>query len=266
MAGQMSSCARSGSQSPLFLRHKLATHLAPRFCLFTMVMVQLQESAWKLNDKENRASKRPKLNVDAHCLTSGEGMELAKKQQDEQQAEAWSKTEVQAEREAKEAEWQQTGHQLGTMTVFTGLLNSKAKEDLKDIAFVLGLALKGNKDNLAASIKSHFNSHPGLSDNPWYQGLFGRTRASASTAPSAPSTSMSHPLTPVQPRLPLCPCCTNSSQFSSFISSPSHNPTYLPLFLQPSNSPIHPRMTPYWPPNTPYIYHNPSYYYPNNPS
>ncbi|KAE9398014.1 hypothetical protein BT96DRAFT_822586, partial [Gymnopus androsaceus JB14] len=82
------------------------------------------------------------------------------------------KTEVQAAREAKEAERQQTRCQLGTTTVFMGSLNSKAKEDLKDIAFVLGLALEVNKDDLAASIKSHFNSHPGLSDDPRYQGLF----------------------------------------------------------------------------------------------
>ncbi|KAJ3927106.1 MAG: hypothetical protein NXY57DRAFT_866604, partial [Lentinula lateritia] len=66
--------------------------------------------------------------------------------------------------------------------VFTGSWNSKVKDNLKDIAFVLGLSLEGNKDELILSIKSHFNSHPNLSEDPQDRGLFGRTRA----APAAP--------------------------------------------------------------------------------
>ncbi|KAJ3905088.1 hypothetical protein F5879DRAFT_784680, partial [Lentinula edodes] len=114
-------------------------------------------------------------------------------QHDEKEAEMQRKNEAHAVREAKDAERQETCRQMGPATVFTGSLNSKLKDDLKDIAFVLGLSLEGNKDKLILSIKSHFNSRPNLSEDPRYRGLFGRTRA-APAAPPHPSASTSNSL------------------------------------------------------------------------
>ncbi|KAH7869071.1 uncharacterized protein C8R40DRAFT_1026638, partial [Lentinula edodes] len=139
---------------------------------------------------ENRASKRPKLNVDARCLTSREGMELAEKQHNEREAEVQKKNEAQAARDAKDAERQEIRRTMGPTTVFTGSLNSKLKDDLKDIAFVLGLSLEGNKDELILSIKSHFGSHPNLSEDPRYRGLFGRTRTTLAAPPHPPASTL----------------------------------------------------------------------------
>ncbi|KAF9065799.1 hypothetical protein BDP27DRAFT_1154916, partial [Rhodocollybia butyracea] len=57
--------------------------------------------------------------------------------------------------------------------VFTGSLNSKLKEDMKDLAWVLKLDLDGNNDVLRTRIKSHFEEHPELVQDPRYRGIFG---------------------------------------------------------------------------------------------
>ncbi|KAJ3805427.1 hypothetical protein F5876DRAFT_25285, partial [Lentinula aff. lateritia] len=87
------------------------------------------------------------------------------KKQHHKEAEMQRKNQAYAVHEAKDAEWQETRRQMGPATVFTGSLNSKLKDDLKDVAFVSGLPLEGNKDELIFSIKSHFNSHPNLSED-----------------------------------------------------------------------------------------------------
>ncbi|KAJ3833347.1 hypothetical protein F5878DRAFT_410778, partial [Lentinula raphanica] len=206
-----------------------------------MALEQLRDATRKLNAKETRRSKRPKLNVDARCLTSSEGLALSKKQQEEKNIEMQRKSEAQAAREAKDKERQQARQQLSATTaVFTGSLNSKRKEDLKDIAFTLGVAQDGTKDAILTRIREHFNTHAGLSADPRYRGLFGRshtstTNSTLNSAASASSSVVSYPSTsqaPVYPSyLPLSPRTNVPVQ--------SHSSTQLPQYSSHfDNSPV----------------------------
>jgi len=58
-------------------------------------------------------------------------------------------------------------------TNFVGPVNTrKKKSELQDIASALSLQDTGTVKELVLNIQQHLNSHPGLSDQPRFQGLF----------------------------------------------------------------------------------------------
>jgi len=137
---------------------------------------EIQDLRRCLNTKENRPSKRRKLNVNARWLNSDEGLRLAEEYEAEREADKQKKHSAQELRAAKEAEREEQRRQRDPNTPFTGTLNSKSKADLQDVAHALGLSMDGQKKDLLGRIKAHFDANTTLHDHPRYEGLFHRVR------------------------------------------------------------------------------------------
>ena len=56
----------------------------------------------------------------------------------------------------------------------TGALGPKKVEELREIAWGLGLKEEGVKEDYIKAIKDCLNAHPGLRDNKRWAGLFDR--------------------------------------------------------------------------------------------
>lgn len=141
-----------------------------------MARSEIQDLKQRANAKESRTRKRQKLNVDARCLTSEEGLRLAREQQAVKEAQERKKREAQEQRAAKEAERERLRLERDQNEPFTGALTTKPKPDLQDIAQALGLPTTGGKKDLLERITHYFDANPDLRNTPRYEGLFNRSR------------------------------------------------------------------------------------------
>jgi hypothetical protein len=82
---------------------------------------------------------------------------LAQEQEAEREAQEWEKQEKQEQRQAKEAERQCKRDERDPNEELLGSLHSKSKDDLKDIACLLGLSMDGQKKDLLACITNKFD-------------------------------------------------------------------------------------------------------------
>lgn len=137
---------------------------------------EIQDLKQRANAKEGRTRKRQKLNVEARCLTSEEGLRLAREQQALKDAQERKKRETQEQRAAKEAERGRLRLERDWNEPFTGALTTKPKPDLQDIAHTLGLLTTGGKKDLLERITQCFDGNPNLRNTPRYEGLFNRSR------------------------------------------------------------------------------------------
>ena len=171
-----------------------------------MVKVELQNEKRKSNERDGRASKRRKLNVEARVLTSAEGRRFAEEKEAEQAAKAQKKRDAAIRRKEKEVERDRQHRARGPDAPFTGSLTSKNKPDLKEIAAALDITEDGTKDALIQHINAFFDSNPSLRESPRFSGLFHRAsrrhpRETENTQPT-PSTSQIAPrFTPTTPLL-----------------------------------------------------------------
>ena len=74
----------------------------------------------------------------------------------EDAAKAQKKAEAKACKEAKEVEQQRLRAERGPIEAYTGLLSSKLKPDLQEIAEALELPKDSTKQDLMAQINEHF--------------------------------------------------------------------------------------------------------------
>ena len=139
-----------------------------------MVKSEVQDLKWHANVKDDSscAQKWQKLHVDARCLTSEEGLQLAHEQQALKEAQVQKKHEAQEQQAANEAECEQLRLERDPNEPFTGALTAKAKPDLQDITLALGLLTTGGKKELLSCITHHFDTNPDLQNTPCYEGLF----------------------------------------------------------------------------------------------
>jgi len=141
-----------------------------------MVELELQYEKRKLNQRDGRASKRRKLNVEARVLTSAEGKRLAAEKDAEHAAKAQKKKEAERLRLRKEKEVarDQQRRARPSNEPFIGSLSSKNKADLQEIAGALSLPENGTKDALILRINAFFDSNPFQRSSPQFSGLFNR--------------------------------------------------------------------------------------------
>jgi hypothetical protein len=141
-----------------------------------------------LNERDGRASKRRKLNVEARVLTSVEGRRLAAEKDAERANKAQKKSDGAQRRREKENCREEARRNWDPNAVFTGILSAKNKDDLMNIAWSLGLSDDGTKAVLLESINKHFSTHPAKRDSEKYKGLFTRAqRGRRAAAPNAPT-------------------------------------------------------------------------------
>ncbi|KAJ6469102.1 hypothetical protein DFH09DRAFT_989117, partial [Mycena vulgaris] len=173
-----------------------------------MLANELAGQKRKANERNGRASKRRKLNVEARVLTSAEGKRLAAEKDAERDAKEAKKTANANRRKEQENEREQGRRNRDPHEPFTGLLSAKNKGDLLDIAWDLGLPEEGTKAVLLDRITAHFRLQSDKRDSPKYAGLFARARragpSNAAAAAAAPlqSTSQLPPSTTIVPQLP----------------------------------------------------------------
>lgn len=139
-----------------------------------MVELELQNEKRRSNQRDGRASKRRKLNVEARVLTSAEGMRLAAEKDEERIVKAQKKKETERRRKEKEVARDQQRQARLPDQPFTGSLASKNKGDLQEIAGALNLSEDGTKNALILRINSFFDSHPLERETPQFSGLFYR--------------------------------------------------------------------------------------------
>jgi hypothetical protein len=141
-----------------------------------MAQSEIQDLKRRANARDSRSRKRPKLNVDARCLTSEEGLRLSQEQEALKAAQEQKKREAQEQRAAKEAERQRQRMERDADEPFVGALTAKSKPDLQDVAQALGISIEGSKKVLLEHIGNHFGANPDLRSSPRYEGLFNRSR------------------------------------------------------------------------------------------
>ena len=139
-----------------------------------MVELELQNEKRKNNQRDGRASKRRKLNVEARVLTSAEGKRLAAEKDAEWAAKEQKKRDAAMRRRQKENDREKQRRDRAPDAPFTGSLSSKSKPDLQEIAGALSLAEEGTKEVLIHRINTFFDSHPSIRDSERFTGLFNR--------------------------------------------------------------------------------------------
>lgn len=195
----------------------------------------------KNNAGQAAPRKRQKLNVNARCLTSSEGRQLAQEQELSRAAKVQKKTDAQNRRAIQDVQREQLRQARGDNYVFTGSLASKNIPDLKDIAAVLGVSSTGKKAEILAKITGHFEEHPEKRLDERFKGLFQsrrqRNNENANPAPAPPPPSSST-LTNDHTRLPE-PLAIRPEPLSFYPSQ--HNiPTLPTIHSNPSNTTYHP--------------------------
>ena len=187
----------------------------------------------KSNSKSNRAPKKRKLNAKARCLTSAEGLAEAREAERLRLEKERKREEAAAKRTADEAERLKSRLALDPDTPFIGVLSSKNKSQLQDIAFTLHLPTdnKLTKENLISSINDHFDKHPSLKTTPRYEQIFNSRRRAA-----PPPSSVSQPLPTFLPHGPhFWPSVPYTTPIST--GNAPHFPTHHTQFAYQPNFP-----------------------------
>jgi hypothetical protein len=141
-----------------------------------LVELELQNEKQKSNERDNRASKRRKLNVEARVLTSAEGKRLAAEKDTERASKVQKKKEAESRWKEKEVERDQQRRARHPDEPFMGSLTSKTKPDLQEIVGALNLPEDSTKEVLILRINTFFDSNPLMHNGPRFSGLFNRTR------------------------------------------------------------------------------------------
>ncbi|KAM6500845.1 hypothetical protein JOM56_003859 [Amanita muscaria] len=131
-----------------------------------MAHSEIQDLKRRVNARDGRSRKRPKLSVDARCLTSEEGLRLSQEQAALKAAQDQKKREAQEQRAARDAERQRQRMERDADEPFFGTLTAKSKPDLQDIAQALGISIEGSKKALLEHINNHFGTNPDLRNSP----------------------------------------------------------------------------------------------------
>jgi len=116
--------------------------------------------------------------LNSQCLTSGKGLKqfdakiVMKKVKKQKEADV--KTQQEVTKAAKQVEWTV----CGPTQAFSGVLSSKNKDDLVEIADTLGLSLTSENGKhymnteLVSAIREHLTAHPELEDSAHFASLF----------------------------------------------------------------------------------------------
>lgn len=158
---------------------------------YALVVDAMQDMKRKQIIRDHKTVKKRKLNVDARCLTSEEGLRLVREQEAKREAREQEKRERHQQKQAKEAERQRQRDTKDPNEAFSGSLGSKSKDDLKDIASALGLSTDGPKKDLLSRINDKFTKTPALCTDTRYEGLFNRSRRRMQAVPDEENCSQS---------------------------------------------------------------------------
>ncbi|CDO76318.1 hypothetical protein BN946_scf184751.g10 [Trametes cinnabarina] len=207
----------------------------------------------ELNRKKSSRKRRAQFRTTAALITAGEGAEEcaqlereAAEREQQRQAEQQRKLEREHARQAERERIANDDH-----VVFSGALSRKVKDDLKDIAFTLGLPTHGTNAELCKIITTHLQAQSAqYCTNPRFAGLFIAANGLASAQKRALPPDLqdeNNPPTPHRrrtesPSIALTPAAHSHTLHSTPQTSPPSTPSKR----------IHSRMRPYKsPPSSP---------------
>ena len=213
----------------------------------TMAQLEVKEMALKINSKKKKKDELPTMAVpEVRWLTGQKG----KEQWDAVKAQNEVKRRKKAEAEARKEQAQQDRQERrrvimgGTTVTFSGGLSSKKVDDLRDIAYALGISDEGHKDSLLTSIKAELERRPELRDNIRFSGLY-TTRGQKRNTIAAPTNENLPPANcqrdqpaPPDHRFSHMPAGPSQQQFTpvrSPLGSPRRNIYYPPQYIQYSS-------------------------------
>ncbi|CDO78184.1 hypothetical protein BN946_scf184797.g10 [Trametes cinnabarina] len=136
---------------------------------------------WHLNriqeelNRKTTTKKCRRIRSTAALITAGEGaMQCERQEREAAEREAWRRAEQ--ERRAEEERRRQVQRKqmaYDNHIIFSGTLSRKVKEDLKDIAFALGLPINGTNSDLSERIADHLRLQAAqYSSHPKFSGLY----------------------------------------------------------------------------------------------
>ena len=141
----------------------------------TMAYKEIDQLQYRINAKKNKKQEKGRVTIaksQARWWTVGEGRRLAREKDAQDEAKANAKEQAAADKRAKADERQRQRAFLTNR--FTGTLASKTKEDLKDIAWALSLAVdsKATKSDFQRLINAHLDQFPALAEQDRFRGLY----------------------------------------------------------------------------------------------
>ena len=206
----------------------------------TMAGLECEELMAKAHAKSKKKEQQPTVAVaGVRWLTGPSGREIMDAHDVEVEARKQKEAEKIARKSQVEVDRQTRRGDIASGTVqvtYGGALGPKNMEDLRDIAWGLGLKEEGIKADYIKAIKDHLDSHPDLRDHPRWAGLYHRGQRRQ----QAPGTENVPPL-PAQPSTstfaPPTPSMATHSQYldsAPYLFSPASGPyqSYIPY--QPS--------------------------------
>ncbi|KAI9064706.1 DDE-domain-containing protein [Trametes sanguinea] len=169
---------------------------AQSHCTLAKGDIQLLKS--RLNAKD-KTSARQTFRSKENFLT-GEKAQAAFKEYERAQQEKAKQEELKGQRKKeKEREIERRRAELarlGDRVEFTGSLQSKNRDDLDEVLFILGLTMpaKSTKADVLVRLNSHFDAQPELRTDPRFIKIFSRpsrsTRGAAAAPPAAPAPAL----------------------------------------------------------------------------
>lgn len=151
-----------------------------------MARLETEELQRRHNAKQSKNTALPTVTSATGWLTLEQGKVLHQQQEAMRSEKRWKKDESVARKEQEEVDKQQQQRVIvdGEAAGFSGAISTKRVAELRNIAYVLGLNDEGTKDQLAAVIKSHFDTNPASKTKPLFIGLFSAARGQKRHAPA----------------------------------------------------------------------------------
>ena len=153
----------------------------------TMAYKEIDQLQHRINARKNKEKGKGRVSIataGGGWWTIGEGRRRALEKDAQDDAKAKAKEQAAADKRVKADERQR---QRAFLTApFTGALASKTKEDLKDIAWALSLAVdsKATKSDFQRLINEHLDQFPALAEQDRFRGLY--TSRSRTKRPARP--------------------------------------------------------------------------------
>lgn len=221
----------------------------------TMAYREINQLQFRINARKSKKEKgKGRVSISTaggRWWTVGEGRRLALEKDAEDEAKAKAKEQAAAGKRAKADERQKQRASLSAP--FSGAFSSKSKEDLKDIAWALSLAIdsKATKSDIQQLITKHLDRSPHLAEHPRFSGLYiSRSRLKRPVRqPESENLTLPPPSTQYSGGsdsyfIPSFPPPATPGPVASFSNSAiSRSPTKSPLSFEYTMIPPHPTPT-----------------------
>ena len=206
----------------------------------TMAALECEEMTQKINTKKRRKEVEPTVSVaGVRWMTGPVGRATMDAHDTEVEAKRQKKADTAAKKLQVEVDRQKRRGEIASgalQVLYSGALGSKKVEELREIAWGLGLKEDGVKEDYIKAIKGHLDAHPELRDINRWTGLFDRSQRRR-VAPEINNENLApFPSQSFQPS-------SSTSSAHAYYFNPLQNPHLGPPFTIPYQPPQYTQYT-----------------------